>query len=254
MRKILFIIAGLAALIWVTGFGYGFLFPEAAKETIANLEVKQAEAATSEPSVPAAQKPPEKTEAAKTETKSADPISNADLMPDRVLGKKDAPVTIIEYASLTCPHCAHFHNDVLPKIKSEYIDKGLVKLILRPFPFDAIALKGSVIAYCLDEAQYYPFIGAVYSSQEKWARSPDPEAELKKIARLAGLSEGKMTACLDAANSTGPTILRGRAEGEKTYGVTSTPSFIIGSEKIEGARNFETFDNAIKQQLKAAGH
>jgi protein-disulfide isomerase len=173
-------------------------------------------------------------------------------LPDRTLGKANAPVTIIEYASLTCPHCAHFHTETLPQIKAEYIDKGLVKLIFRPFPFDAVALRGSLMAYCLPENQFHGFLTAVFAAQEEWAKAADPGAELRKIARLAGLSDEKLAACEKSPSALSEAILRARVQGEKDMGVESTPTFFINGETIKGARPFATFKNVIEAELKKA--
>jgi protein-disulfide isomerase len=171
---------------------------------------------------------------------------------DRTLGKEDAPVLMVEYASLTCPHCAHFHRDTFDQIKREYVDKGLVRFVFRPFPFDAVAMGGSVLAYCLPENQFYGFLSAVFASQDTWAKTSDPLAELRKMARLAGLSEAQMQKC-EAKDSPLPTgILRQRVQAEKDLGISSTPSFYINGEIVQGARKFEVYQNAIEAALKKA--
>lgn len=238
MRKILFWVGGIALIIIVAGFVYRLTMPFA---PISPAIVEQAQA-VEHPAPPVNPGNPE----------LIGEKNDRQLMPDRILGSAQAPVTIIEYASLTCPHCAHFHKETLPRLKADFIDKGLVKLALRPFPFDGVALKGSILAYCLDPQQYYPFVGAVFESQDQWARSKDPEGELKKIARLAGLTDDKMNQCLADTSGIGASLVRGRQEGEKLYGVTSTPSFIIGSEKLDGARPYDQFAILINEKLKAA--
>ena len=234
MRKILVSVLGFAAAIWLLGYGYGLY--NSANSPFAALsptEIQQAVAA----------------DATAIDTPKEVPHTP---LPDRVMGNAKAKVTLIEYASLTCPHCAHFHKETLPQLKTEYIDKGLVKLIWRPYPFDGVALKGSIMAYCLPESQFYPFISAVYESQEQWARASDPEAELKKIARLAGLSEAKMKECLDEKSGWSARILQNRLDADKKSGIKSTPSFLIGDDKIEGAQPFDQFKSALDAQLKAA--
>lgn len=97
---------------------------------------------------------------------------------DKVLGDRDAPVTMIEYSSLTCPHCAHFHTDVLPRIKKEYIDTGKVKLVLRDFPLNQPALIAAQIAHCVPEDRYFGFVSVLFETQAAWAISEDPAAAL----------------------------------------------------------------------------
>jgi protein-disulfide isomerase len=170
------------------------------------------------------------------------------ILEDHILGKADAKVTIIEYASLTCPHCAHFHNEVYPQLKAKYIDTGIAKLIWRPFPFDQVAVKATMVAYCVPPSQFYPLIEVLYKDQDNWARADHYEDELKKMARLAGLGEDKINSCLKS-DKLSAAVLRGRLEAEKNPGVASTPTFLIGSEKIEGARPIEVFDRVIAAQL-----
>jgi len=234
VRKILVSVLGFAAAIWLLGYGYGlYSSSQSPFARLSPTEIQQAVAADAS-AIDAPKEVPH------------------DPLPDRVMGDAKAKVTLIEYASLTCPHCAHFHKDTLPKLKTEYIDKGLVKLIWRPYPFDGVALKGSVMAYCLPDSQFYPFISAVYESQEQWARASDPEAELKKIARLAGLSEAKMKECLDEKSGWAARILQNRLDADKKFNVKSTPSFLIGDDKIEGAQPFDQFKSALDAQIKAA--
>src|SRR5262249_57342023 len=97
---------------------------------------------------------------------------------DRILGKPDAPITIVEYASLTCPHCAAFERDTLPKLKTQYIDTGKVKLIYRDFPLDSRATLAAMIARCAPRDRYFGFVDAFFRSQDQWARSEDPVRSL----------------------------------------------------------------------------
>ncbi|HYP38382.1 MAG TPA: thioredoxin domain-containing protein, partial [Stellaceae bacterium] len=101
---------------------------------------------------------------------------------DRILGNPEAPITIVEYASLTCPHCAHFANDVLPEIKKDWIDTGKAKLVLRDFPLDEPALRAAMIARCAPPDRYYAFADTFFAAQEKWVRSPDYREALARLA------------------------------------------------------------------------
>ena len=112
---------------------------------------------------------------------------------DRILGAPDAPITIIEYSSLTCPHCASFHNDTLPQIKETWIDTGRARLVYRHFPFDGLGLRAALVANCLPDKQHFNFISALYRGQHMWARSQEPIASLERIANLAASTSRSLT-------------------------------------------------------------
>lgn len=172
----------------------------------------------------------------------------ADLLPETVLGDATAPVTIIEYSSLTCPHCAAFHTETLPQLKQAYIDPGKARLVYRDFPLDRLALAAAVIGHCVDPSRYFGFLEMLYRDQATWARSADPLAELKVRAQLAGLSESEVDACL--ANKPLIAAIQQRAEGgQQEYGIDSTPSFVVDGKKIAGEQSFENFAQAIEAAL-----
>ncbi len=157
---------------------------------------------------------------------------------DRILGAADAPVTIIEYASLTCPHCAAFHRDVLPEIKSEFIDKGQVRLVFRDFPLDRVALQASLLAQCVPGDSYFNLLDVLFRSQESWARNADPAAALKQIGRTAGLDEATLDNCLEDQAALDRIALRYK-EGQDVFQVDSTPTFIVNGKKVPGGLAFE---------------
>src|ERR1700746_1262485 len=115
---------------------------------------------------------------------------------DRILGNPDAPITILEYASLTGPHCAHFANDVLPEIKKEWIDTGKAKLVLRDFPLDEPALRAAMIARCAPPDRYYAFAETFFAAQEKWVRTTDYHEALARLAKLGGMGKEEFDPCL----------------------------------------------------------
>src|SRR5205085_6348708 len=130
-------------------------------------------------------------------------VNVADLMapgplPDRVLGSagEKTPVTVVEYASMTCSHCAKFHTTVYPEFKKKYIDTGKVRFILREFPLDPIAAGAFALARCLPEDKYYPMIEALFEQQKNWAFVPDPPKAPLAIAKQAGFTEQSFEACL----------------------------------------------------------
>jgi protein-disulfide isomerase len=186
-----------------------------------------------------------------TSVGAAEIVSADDLLADRVLGDEAAPVLIVEYSSLTCPHCAAFHKETLPKIIMEYIDTGKARLIFRDFPFGPRAKFASMIARCVDPERYYGFLTVLFRDQEQWAGSAQFETDLRRLSRLAGLSEADFNACWkNQALLEG--IERKAAEAGKEYGIESTPSFVINGEKITGAVPFEEFKTVIDKALEKA--
>jgi protein-disulfide isomerase len=169
---------------------------------------------------------------------------------DRILGKADAPVTIIEYASLTCPHCAAFEKDILPKIKSEWIDTGKAKLVFRDFPLDGSALKAAIVARCAPPERFYGFIGVLFAQQGSWGLAQDPVPGISRIAKLGGMSDDQVQACLkdDALQNK---VLAGRLAAEQQYQVESTPTFFINGKKVVGAKE-EDIVAAIKSAAPKA--
>ena len=173
----------------------------------------------------------------------------AEAVAEMVMGRDDAPVTMIEYSSLACPHCAAFHRDVLPKIKETYIDTGKVRLIYRDFPLGGLALAAAMLARCGGSAKFFGFIEVLYRSQAQWSSADDPSRELARVARFAGISQKDFEACL--VNEPLMTDIRERAaDAQQKFGIDSTPTFIIEGEKIVGARPFEDFRDVIEKALE----
>ncbi|MFO1128006.1 MAG: DsbA family protein [Rhodospirillales bacterium] len=167
---------------------------------------------------------------------------------ERSLGSADAPVTIIEYSSLTCPHCAEFHHEVFGKIKSTYIDTGKVRYILRDFPLEPRAMAAAIVARCVAPDRYFGFIAMLFDDQQTWARSKDLLTELQVRAQVAGLSSEDFNACLNnAALMQG--IQKRAEEGQAQYGIDSTPSFVVNGKKMTGGHSFADFEAAIAQAM-----
>jgi protein-disulfide isomerase len=145
---------------------------------------------------------------------------------EHVLGKIDAPVTIIEYASMTCPHCAAFHVQTMPRIKAEFIDKGLVRFVFRPFPLDGLAARASLLAECAPGDGYFGMLDVLFRSQKDWAYAADPVAELKKIGRTAGLPDADIDRCI-ADEAAANRMAAGMQEAQAKFGIDSTPSFVV---------------------------
>ena len=174
-----------------------------------------------------------------------------ELMTERVLGAPDAPVTIIEYSSLTCPHCADFHIHTLPKLKAAYIDTGKVRFIFRDFPLDPRALSAAMVARCVEPNRYFGFLEILFRDQETWAISDDPVRELKVRAKLAQLSEAAFNACL-ANEELAKAITDKAKQAHEQEGVRSTPIFFIGDRTLRGAYPFEDFKTIIDAALDGA--
>ena len=180
--------------------------------------------------------------------KPASPEEQAKLLAigpdDRVLGKPDAPITIVEYASLTCPHCAHFDQEVLPRLTKEWIDAGKVKLVLRDFPLDQSALLASTVARCEPPDKFYGFVDTLFKTQEEWAGPKDPHAGLQRFAQLSGMGKKEFSACIDD-KTLQDKVVQSRFVAANQLGVDATPTFFINGSKFEGAPTVEDFDKAL---------
>jgi protein-disulfide isomerase len=187
--------------------------------------------------------------AAQAQTPSAIDLAVAGPLGDEVLGKADAPVTIIEYASMTCGHCATFHNKTYPVLKQRYIDTGKVKYILREFPLDPLAAAGFMLARCAGKDKYYPMIEVLFQKQNEWAVQ-QPIPPLTAIAKQAGFTQEKFESCLSDQK-----ILDGieatRARGSEKLGVNSTPTFFVNGKVMRGAVSIEDLEKEILPLLKS---
>jgi protein-disulfide isomerase len=170
---------------------------------------------------------------------------------DAILGKADAPITIFEYASLTCPHCAEFDQDTFPKVKSEWIDPGKARLVFRDYPLDQMALKAAMLARCAPPDRFFSFIDVLFRSQMNWATAGSADAvtqALSRIARLGGISEDKFNACV-TDKALNDRILNERLVAQQQYNVESTPTFFINGKEVVGALPYDQFANALTAAL-----
>jgi len=163
---------------------------------------------------------------------------------ERVLGKPDAPITIIEYASLSCPHCAHFAADVLPKLKEKWIDPGKAKLVLRAFPLDEPALRAEMVARCAPPERYFPLVETLFATQDKWVIAKDWQAALQRIAQLAGVPKTKFETCV-GDKALEDQVAQSRLTAATQLSVNSTPTFFINGTKYDGEPTFEAFDKLL---------
>lgn len=169
------------------------------------------------------------------------------VLPEKMLGKADAPVTIVEYASMTCPHCATFHATTLPEIKTKYIDTGKARLIMREFPFDPRAEAGFMLARC-SEDKYFAMVDVLFKQQSNWARAEDAQAALLQISKLAGFSQESFTACLTNQKLL-EDIRAVRTRGADEFKVDSTPTFFINGDKYAGALSVGELSAIIDSKL-----
>ena len=169
---------------------------------------------------------------------------------DRILGKPEAPITIVEYASLTCPHCAHFANDVLPEIKKAWIDTGKARLVLRDFPLDEPALRAAMIARCAPPDRYYAFADTFFAAQDKWVRNSDYREALARLAKLGGMGREEFDACLKNTELENK-IVGERLKASQELQVNSTPTFFVNGSKLAGAPTVEEFEKVLSSLAAA---
>lgn len=178
---------------------------------------------------------------------------------DIIMGNKDAPITFIEYASLSCPHCASFYSDGFAKLKAEYIDTNKVKFIYRDFPLNRPALTAAALALCqvndrnTDSEKYYDFIKALFKTQESWAFVENFNEKLETIAKLDGISTEKFNSCIKDIKLQ-QSILKARVDAAKILQIQSTPTFIINGEVINGYGGYEEIKMLIDKKLSDAAN
>jgi protein-disulfide isomerase len=166
---------------------------------------------------------------------------------DMSMGPDTAKVTIIEYASASCPHCAAFNNEQFGKLKTEYIDTGKVKFIFREFPHNDQAMAAFMVARCSPKEKYFPLIDIYFKTQQKWV--PDAYVQLKDIAKQSGMAEVDFEACLKN-EKVAKGIFDVRDKSEKSYGVVGIPTFFINGKLYDGERKFEAMKAVLDPLLK----
>lgn len=173
---------------------------------------------------------------------------------DQTLGKADAPVTIIEYASLTCPHCAHFAETTLPQIKKDWIDTGKARLIYRDFPTGPVgpSLAASMVTHCSGPQRYFGVLDLLMRTQEKWIDARSPVDEIKRIVAVAGIGPDQVDACLKRQELM--EAIQNRAElANRSLNIDSTPSFVINGQVYAGALSYDEMKGKLDEALRAAG-
>ena len=169
---------------------------------------------------------------------------------DLVIGDKNAPITIIEYASMSCSHCASFHNNTLPDLKKDYIDNGIVRMVFRDYPFNYPALLGSMMMRCIPSDVRYDYMNALYQLQTTWVNK-DPKIskkELYKIMQSGGMTKEEFDSCYSNIDNEN-LILEGVMAAQKEFNIKSTPSFVINGNVIQGNKNIKEFRQIIDKIL-----
>lgn len=172
-------------------------------------------------------------------------------LPENVMGKEDAPVTIVEYSSLTCPHCANFHQQTVPDLKEKYVKTGKVRYIIREFPLDRLAFAAAALARCAGEDKFFPFISALYKQQATWARGEgNPAPRLFNMAKQAGFTQDSFNACMQNKEVI-DYIEETRKRGAEDFGVSSTPTIFVNGKKVEGGNSLADLEKAMEPYLKS---
>ena len=184
--------------------------------------------------------------------KSAGALETPNPLGEISIGDANAPIKIYEYASLTCGHCAAFHSEVLPDLKKQYVDTGLVQFNFRPFPLDPYAMTGAMLVQCAIPQARLAFLETLFKRQLQWVRSDDPLNSLRAYAKQAGMSGENFVMCLQSeANLTAVRSMYTAAKDE--LGVQSTPTFFVNGEKVAGNIGFEAFKKLLDKKLKKMG-
>lgn len=172
---------------------------------------------------------------------------------DHTLGSPNAPVQFIEYAAPTCPHCAHWNEEVFPKLKANYIDKGKVYYVFRVFPLSSVDVAVEAMAGCLPKEAYFQFMDMMFRNQEKWDpdgyQVPDVHAALINMGRIAGMSQEKVDTCISNQDALNKISAIGD-HANKAYGINGTPSFIIDGELNRNAVTWQGLQDTLNAALK----
>ena len=192
---------------------------------------------------------PDVAKAQAADTVSMDELLAPSALPDVWQGSTDAKVTIVEYASMTCPHCAHFHEETMPVLKSKYIDTGKVRFTLREFPFDPLATAAFMLARCAADKRD-AMVDLFFAQQKNWAFTDKPLQGLVNLAKQTGMSQETFDTCLKDQKLY-DNVNQVRDRGAKTFGVDATPTFFVNGKKVSGAISPEELDKLLEPLLKS---
>lgn len=169
---------------------------------------------------------------------------------ERSLGDPKAPVTMVEYASATCPHCAEFHLNIWPEIKRTYVDTGKVYFVFREMPIDRLALGAFMLARCVPQDKYFPTLDLMFRKQKTWVTG-NPRQELFRIVAMAGLDAPTAEACIKNQDLANAITATGRT-GNREFGVKGTPTFFVNGTRVDGHDDIRQVSDAIEAAWKKA--
>lgn len=175
-------------------------------------------------------------------------VDTLEALETKSIGNKEAPIKMLEFASLTCGHCAKFHNEVLPVIKEKYILTGKIYFTYKDFPLDKFALKASIISRCSGNDNYFKFLDVFYKKQSSWTRTKDPFKSLLKIAKIGGIKDEEIKVCV-GNKSIEDGLLKDRLTSSKKYDITATPTIYLNGEKYQGDLTLEALELKINSIL-----
>ena len=170
-------------------------------------------------------------------------------LPGRTLGEETAQIIIEEYASMSCGHCASFHNNYLDKIKKEFIDTGKAKLIFYDFPLDRGAMIGSMITQCMNDKQFFPVLSRLFQKQTEWTQSDNILESINTVLKPLGLDKNRILSCLEENEENQnrwKSLLAGRKYAIDIKGVEATPTFFVNEKKVEGKFDIKKLKELIK--------
>lgn len=185
---------------------------------------------------------------------AATEVDMDNALAERAMGDPDAPVVMIEYASMTCPHCARFHNEILHPVKQKLIDTGKLRLIFRDYPLDTHALRAAMMARCTDRSRYFNLVEVIFKNQDRWVKSNDPLAGLKQLGALAGMEPSYIENCIKNPQLE-QFILSGMQDAQRKYKIKATPTFIFNNDakQLSGDQNPEDFERVVEELMKKKG-
>ena len=167
---------------------------------------------------------------------------------DRAIGNDDAPVVMIEYASATCPHCAEFHEKLLPQIKTEYIDTGKIRFIFREFPLDQLALGAFMLARCVPEDKYFATIDLMFKRQRIWAQAKNPADELFKITQMAGMDQAGFEVCVQRKDLA-KAIVETSKKAAKDFAIKGTPAIFVNGQFVDAHEDMSAVKAALDKAI-----